>query len=95
MTSFLWTLSDLENLRMGYLYGLFDYDEFRTRHAEMRSSNASTVSVPNLSDGGNGDRRGSDLDGVWVDGVSGGLNTSADLPHRPDGLFNQTEEMGS
>lgn len=66
MTAFLWTLSDLENLRMGYLYGLFDYDEFRERHAKLRAANASAVSVCNSSAGGD-DCRGADyLDDVGV-----------------------------
>lgn len=64
MTSFLWTYTDLATVYLGYHHGLFDYDEFRQRLAEMR--NASTVSVPNSSDGGNGDRRVSDLDDVGV-----------------------------
>lgn len=67
MTSFLWTYTDLANVRLLYQYGdIKHYDEFRTRLAEMRASNASTVSVPNISDGGNGDRRVSDLDVVGV-----------------------------
>jgi len=66
MTAFLWTLSDLENLRMGYLHGLFDYDEFRTRHAEMRA-NASPVCICDRSVGGD-DNRGTDyLDDVGVE----------------------------
>lgn len=65
MTAILWTLTDLATVRLAYQYGIIkDYDEFRQRYAEMR--NASTVSVPNSSDGGNGDRRVSDLDDVGV-----------------------------
>ncbi len=58
---------DFANIYLGYhVYGIFEYPEFSRRHAAKRSSNASTVSVPNLSDGGNGDRRVSDLDVVGV-----------------------------
>lgn len=84
---------DFANIYLGYhVYGIFEYPEFGRRLAAKRAENASTVSVPNFSDGGNGDRRVSDLDVVGVDVVSGELINTAPLPHRPDGLFNQPEE---
>jgi hypothetical protein len=39
MTAFLWTYTDLATVYLGYHHGLFDYDEFRRRHAEMKANN--------------------------------------------------------
>jgi hypothetical protein len=98
MTSFLWTLSDLENLRMGYLYGLFDYDEFRTRHAKLKAENVVrpelVAGVPDVSAGRSGDRSSADQVSALVD-VSGELINKAQLPHRATRSSSGLKEQGS
>ena len=86
---------DFANIYLGYhVYGIFEYPEFNRRLAAKRAENASTVSVPNLSDGSHSNNSGADLLELGLD-VSGSLINTAPLPHRPDGLFNQTEEQAS
>lgn len=87
---------DFANIYLGYhVYGIFEYPDYSRRLVEKRASNASTVSVPNSSDGGNGDRRVSDLDDVGVDGVSGWLNNTQPLPHRASRSSSGLKEQGS
>lgn len=75
MTSFLWTYTDLATVYLGYHHGLFDYDEFRRRHAEMKNEMAERVS--HIADGRDSRDAGADLSLV-----SGCLTNSAPLPHR-------------
>lgn len=66
MTAFLWTYTDLANLKIAYAFGMFTPEEFRERYETMRTANASPVSVCNSSAGGD-DCRGADhLDDVGV-----------------------------
>lgn len=87
---------DFANIYLGYhVYGIFEYPEFGRRLAAKRAENASTVSVPNLSDDSHSNNSGADILELGVDGVSGELINKAQLPHRATRSSSGLKEQGA